>query len=39
PEDIIREVGISKAAFQLAIGTLLKLNKVVIRDSGIDLNG
>lgn len=39
PEDIIREFGISKAAFKRAIGTLLKQNKIVIRDSGIYLNG
>ncbi|MDE4955388.1 GntR family transcriptional regulator, partial [Francisella tularensis subsp. holarctica] len=39
PDDIIREFGISKAAFNRAIGTLLKQNKIVIRDSGIYLNG
>ncbi len=39
PEDITREFGISKVAFKRAIGILLKQNKIVIRDSGIYLNG
>lgn len=39
PDDIKREFGISKAAFKRAIGTLLKHKKIVIRDSGIYLNG
>ncbi|MEY8701664.1 S1 RNA-binding domain-containing protein [Francisella philomiragia] len=39
PNDIVREFGISKAAFKRAIGTLLKKKKIVIRESGIYLNG
>lgn len=39
PDDIVREFGISKAAFKRAIGTLLKKKKIIIRDSGIYLNG
>lgn len=39
PKDIQREFGISKAAFKRAIGTLLKQNKILIKDSGIYLNG
>ncbi|MBK2106645.1 CvfB family protein [Francisella philomiragia] len=39
PDDIVREFGISKAAFKRAIGTLLKKKKIIIRESGIYLNG
>ncbi|MBK2028537.1 GntR family transcriptional regulator [Francisella noatunensis] len=39
PNDIVREFGISKAAFKRAVGTLLKKKKIVIRESGIYLNG
>lgn len=39
PEDIAREFGISKVAFKRAIMILLKQSKIVIRDSGIYLNG
>ncbi|QUE32318.1 CvfB family protein [Francisella philomiragia] len=38
-DDIVREFGISKAAFKRAIGTLLKKKKIIIRESGIYLNG
>lgn len=39
PDDIIREFGMSKAAFKRAIGTLLKQKKILIKDNGIYLNG